>query len=315
MYRNMLVPLDGSELAEEVFPYAEELAGRLDLDLFFLNVCPPNEAELVPVRQAYLDQKTEMVWSRIGEIRTQIGAPANIKTIGAVGRVVVGNPAEEILKFAEENKMDIILMATRGRSGIKPWALGSVAYKVLHASKVPVWLVRGRIPRETIYDEWPRRTILVPLDRSPLAEAALPHAEALAKQRGLEAVEVLLLNVCDPEVFYELVYYTNPGYPPAAPLNYDEYVRREISRAVEESRRYLEKVAARMAAAGVNTRTEVLVGSPAEELIKYTGQNHFQLIVMTSHGHSGFKHLVFGSVAEKIVLQGRNPVFVIMAES
>jgi nucleotide-binding universal stress UspA family protein len=143
----------------------------------------------------------------------------------------------------------------------------------------------------------------------------LPHAEALAKQRGLEAVEVLLLNVCDPEVFYELVYYTNPGYPPAAPLNYDEYVRREISRAVEESRRYLEKVAARMAAAGVNTRTEVLVGSPAEELIKYTGQNHFQLIVMTSHGHSGFKHLVFGSVAEKIVLQGRNPVFVIMAES
>jgi nucleotide-binding universal stress UspA family protein len=180
MYKRMLVPLDGSKLAEEVFPYTRELAGRLDLDLIFLNVCSPNETESLSMRQFYMDKMAEMVRSQTREIQVKTGASQSVKTIEATGKVVIGYPAEEILKYANENSIDIILLATHGHSGVRLWALGSIAYKVLHASKIPVWLVRSGIPEEIVYDRWDRRTIMVPLDGSKLAESALPHAEALA---------------------------------------------------------------------------------------------------------------------------------------
>ena len=65
-------------------------------------------------------------------------------------------------------------MATHGRSGIRRWIMGSVADKVLRASKVPVWLVRAGIPEEIVYVKWPKITVLVPLDGSELAESLLP---------------------------------------------------------------------------------------------------------------------------------------------
>ena len=112
----------------------------------------------------------------------------------------MGYPPDEILRYADENDVDLILMATHGRTGPKRWTMGSVADKILRASKVPVWLVRALIPDETPYDKWPSKTMLVPLDGSELAESVLPHAEALAKQRDTKLLEVVLLRVCEPTV-------------------------------------------------------------------------------------------------------------------
>jgi nucleotide-binding universal stress UspA family protein len=307
----MLVPLDGSKLAEEVFPYARELAGRLDLDLAFLNVCNPHETDLLPIRQFYVDKMVELVRSQTSEIQGITGRPVGAKTIQTISKVVVGYPAEEILKYAEENDVDIILMSTHGYSGIKRWALGSVAYKVLHASKIPVWLVRNGIPEETVYDKWPRRTILVPLDGSKLAESSLPHAEALAKQRGLEAIEILLLSVCQPALVPEAIYYIQTAYPPTLPLKYEDYVQKEKARIQDTCHDYLGDVAKMLESAGVKVRTEVLVGNAAEEIIKYANKNPFQVIVMASHGRSGFNHLAFGSVAEKVLLAVKTPLFLV----
>ena len=109
------------------------------------------------------------------------------------GELAIGYPAEEILRYTEENDVDLIMMASHGLSGVRRWVLGSVADKVLRASGVPVWLVRAGVTEEIAYDKWPSKTILVPLDGSELAEAVLPHAEAVAKQRGAEIIEIVLL--------------------------------------------------------------------------------------------------------------------------
>jgi nucleotide-binding universal stress UspA family protein len=310
MYSKMLVPLDGSKLSEEVFPYARELAGRLGLDLVFLNVCSPQETELLPMRQFYVEKMAEIVRNRILEARGTSGSPERTKTVETIGKVVVGYPAEEILKYAEENNIDIILMSTHGYSGMKRWALGSVAYKVVYASKIPVWLARSGIPNEVVYDKWPKRTILVPLDGSKLAESALPHAEALARQRGVDSIDLLLLSVYAPKID-TATYLFHTDYPPTVPLRYVDYIRQEIDQAKERCETYLKNIANEIVPKDIQVRTKAIRGEASEEIIKYANKNPFQLIVMASHGRSGIKHFAFGSVTEKVLRAVKTPLLLI----
>jgi nucleotide-binding universal stress UspA family protein len=153
MYRNMLVLLDGSELAEAVFKYAQELSGRLNLNLELLHVCTPGEAEQLPMRRAYIEHMAEVLCAGAEEVRTSSGDDATAACIRARGTVVVGSPAEEILKHVDSNDIDLIMMSTHGHSGIKEWDdIGGVASKVLHASKVPVWVVPAELREEIVSD-------------------------------------------------------------------------------------------------------------------------------------------------------------------
>jgi len=310
MYRRMLVPLDGSKLAEEVFFYAGELAGRLDIDMHFLNVCDPDETMLLPMRQVYVEKVAETVKERALKIKADSGEAEGGRQIEVVARVATGYPPEEILKYADENQIDIILMATHGASGVRRWALGSTAHKVLHAASVPVWLVRSGVPENAVHEEWFQRGIMVPLDGSELAETALPHAEALAKQRGLKNVEVTLLRVCEPILISEISFHLAPTIHPT-PLTFEEYVRGEVERVRKRCTKYLNGIAEKLKAKGIRVRIEVLSGNPADEIIRYVTENTFQLIVMASHGRSGLSHLAFGSVAEKVLLSVKIPVLIV----
>jgi nucleotide-binding universal stress UspA family protein len=309
MYKRMLVPLDGSELAEVVFSYAKELAGRLDLDVILFHVYGSEERELVPLHRAYVERAAEIIKCQSEEVRERTGIQPGGKAVEARGELAVGYPAEEILRYADENEIDLILMATHGRSGIKRWAMGSVADKVLSVSKVPVWLVRAGIPEEIVYDKWPTRTILVPLDGSELAESVLPHVEAVAKQRGAELVDVVLLRVYEHPIIPS-------DYPPAMPLSWEEHVEQEMVKARRVSEQYLAGVEKRLKDAGLKVRSEVLVGktiwaNPADEIIDHANRNPFNLIVMATHGRSGLSRWAYGSVAEKVLLGASSPILVV----
>jgi nucleotide-binding universal stress UspA family protein len=314
VFRRMLVPLDGSKLAEETFPYTRELAGRLDLDLDILHVCSPQEIQTVAMCQIYVEKIAESVREQIKTIQANTAGKEPARQIEVRSKVVTGYPAEEILKYAEENNIDIILMATHGASGVRRWAMGSIAYQVLHASKVPVWLVRSGIPQETIYDKWPQRTILVPLDGSKLAEAALPLAEAVARQRGSQNIDILLLSVYAPKVSPPSFYFPLE-YQVSTPLNYPEFIRQQTELARERCEKYLQIIAGELSARGLRVRTAAVMGEAAEEIINYANNNPFQLIVMASHGRSGLRHLTFGSVAEKVLLESKTPVFMVTPSS
>jgi nucleotide-binding universal stress UspA family protein len=313
MYKKMLVPLDGSQLAEETLPYCRQLAGRLDLDLDFIHVCTPSEIQMFSIVRMYVEKTAESVRQQIQDIQTATAGKKGFRAIKVTGKVVTGYPAEEILKYANENKIDIILLATHGASGIRSWAVGSVAYQVLHASKVPVWLVRSGIPEEIVYDKWPRKTLLVPLDGSKLAESALEHAEALVKQRGTEIAEILLLSVFAPSIFSPSNFFLNED-PGSMAVNYSDIARQEADRAKENCEKYLKNIADRLVSKGITVRTAAVLGDAAEEIIKYANTNPFQLIVMASHGRSGLRHLIFGSVAEKVILEAYVPIIVVNSD-
>ncbi len=310
MYERMLVPLDGSKLAEVVFAYATELAGRLSLDVTLLHVCSPKEQESAPMHRAYVERAGETIRHHLEEIQKKAGIQPGSSAVATRGELAVGYPAEEILSYADENDIDLILMATHGRSGIRRWAIGSVADKVLRASKVPVWLVRAGIPEEVVYDQWTRRTILVPLDGSELAESVLPHVEALVKQLGTELVDVILLRVCEPPII-------SSDYPEAImPLSWEEHVEQQMARSKRVSEEYLTKVKKRLKDAGLKVRSEVLVGkpplgNPADEIVDYANRNPFNLIVIATHGRSGISRWAYGSVAARVLLGVSSPLFLV----
>src|ERR1035437_7398175 len=118
MYKNMLVTLDGSELAEVVLSYARELSQRLHFNLVLLNVCEPNKAEALPMCRGYMKYAAEISMSQSTNVRekTDINAKNNPEVRW---EVLTGDPAEEILKYADKNRMDLILMASHGHSGLK----------------------------------------------------------------------------------------------------------------------------------------------------------------------------------------------------
>jgi len=292
MYKRVLVPLDGSELAEVVFSYATELAARLELDLVLLHVADPHERDLLPLHRAYVERAAEVLKRQSEELQKKADIQPKGEGVAARGELAVGHPGEEILECALRHDIDLILMATHGRSGIKRWALGSVADKVLRVSKTPVCLVRAGLSEEIVHDKWPSITMLVPLDGSELAELVIPHVEALTKQLGPKLVDVVLLRVCEPIV-------VPSDYPPTAALTWKEHEEREIARPKTLCEEYLAGVQKRLESLGLRARSVVLQGKPADEITEYCRSNPVNLVVMSTHGRSGISRWAYGSVADR----------------
>ena len=309
MYSRVLVPLDGSELSEVVFPYVKELAARLDIEVIMLHVRSLEEQDKESLYQAYIEHKVEFVQRQMEDVRAEIGG----ELLLVRGENAAGDPAEEILRYVDESEVDLVLMATHGRSGIRRFVMGSVAEKVLQASSVPVLLVPARVSRQIPYDKWPVSKIMVPLDGSELAESVLPHVETLAKQRSAGLLEVVLFIVCEPTVMPDY-------YPPSARFGTPggavhvmprDYAKAEAAKQKIACEQYLIGVKNKLADSGISARVEVRVGKPAEEIIDYVETNPFHIIVMSTYGRSGFGRWAYGSVAAKVLQKSPSPVFLV----
>jgi len=282
MYERIVVPLDGSELAELPLEYVRGLAAGTGAQVILLHACRP---EVERMHRVYLQQIEQVLRSRLED------AGSEGSTVDSA--VLLGHPAEEILTYAEKNKVSLIAMTTHGRSGVRRWALGSVADKVARHSAVPVWLVRSDMPEETIRREWPERRILVLLDGSKRAERVLPYVAGHAKTTG---AEVILLRVFGrPPLFAD--------YATGLQSNWAEHIEQLTASELEECDRYLAGPERRLKDAGVKARSEALLGNAWDEIIDYIERDGFNLVALTSHGRSGIARWALGSVAER-VLQG-----------
>jgi nucleotide-binding universal stress UspA family protein len=149
--------------------------------------------------------------------------------------------------------------------------------------------------------------ILVPLDGSDLAECTLLHVESLVK-RGF-AGEVTLLNIVKVDIpWAEMSQHRHDQ------TAYDiEKLRKQL---FDPSRNYLAKTASKLIAKGINVKTEALEANrPASAIIDYAQKNGMDLIVMATHGHSGFKKLMPGNVAFGVLHESDVPVLLIRPES
>jgi len=297
MYNRMLVPLDGSEMAEVVFPYVKEIASGLGTEVILLHISSQAVKDFQPMIRNYVDHAAEKIQGCA--IKGRPSQPIKIS-----GEFVTGYPADEIIRYAEEKKVDLILMASHGRSGSKRYHVGGTADKILRSAKTPVLLVPAGIPNQVPFDQWPTRSLVVPLDGSELAESVFPHAESLA---GISNAEVILLRVCEPPA---MPTYYSPELS-EIPLHWGQYAQQETARCKEISSKYLADIETRFTAAKIKVRSETLVGKAADEIISYTNKTPYGVIVMATHGRSGLSRLVYGSVAANILVGVSNPILLV----
>ena len=286
MYSKILVPLDGSQLAEQILPYARLIAAAYEIPVELLWV---NDIEVAqwPLRSGreYLRQAAAKYFT----------ASAQINSTEADGK-----PAEVIVRRAESDPDCLIAMATHGMSGIRRWLIGSVASKVAQTALNPLLLIRpveGTDSTASIEI----RTIFVPLDGSGLAEKALPHAVALAKRLKLDMQLVRIYSLpADAYVLGDGIIAEGPAQMRAA--------------IEQEAETYLNGKVETLRAGGwdrvIATATE---GDPASEIIDLASTTAHSLIVMSTHGRSGVGRWVLGSVAEKIIQHSHAPVLLIRA--
>ena len=294
MYEKILVPLDGSELSEVSLPYAEDLAGRLGSAVTLIYVSESLDDPNFHMRKFYLDKIAEAV--RQGAAKHL--QPSEKKKIKVNYDIIVGNPAEEIVKYADKNDVGLIVMSTHGRSGIGRWALGIVADKVVRVASQPVAIIRAKGARADIRERGVLKRMLIPLDGSQEGEAAVPCiADFIAKLKA----EVVLLQVV--ATGYQTM--TAEGY------EYVVYTEQQMESDRSHAKDYLDKMAARLKQPGVTVKTEVKFGTAADEIISFADEIHADMVAMATHGRSGIGRWVLGSVADRVLRAGNTPVLLV----
>lgn len=308
MNRKIVVPLDGSELAERALHYARSPAARIGAEVILLHVCGPEECHceaekctVQPMHRVYVEYTAQMLRNELESVaadRIEIG-----------WEVLVGDPATEIVNYARQQNADRIIMASHGRSGVSRWILGSVAEKVARESPVPVAIIRASA-EEAERSDSPDRKILVLLDGSEMAEQVLPYAIEHAEMSGRE---VFPLRVCDPPdigspFFYHL---TQLEYPPAKPLKREDYVEEVMAKCKDETKEYLARIEKRLKDEGLKVSLEILAGKPSDEIVDYIGKHSFNLITMSTHGRSGLTRWAYGSVADRVLHSATSPLLLV----
>jgi len=277
MYERILVPLDGSKFAEQVFPPVVELARVFGSEVVLVEVCEPEESEYGQACRLYINNEAEQLKKSLQ------GSAANVRTT-----VLEGKAAEQILSYAEKSDISLIIISSHGRSGIAPWSLGGTASKVLHRVGVPLIIVRAKEAPEESTKVALFRRILVPLDGSERSTAVLPYITELPNK--LES-EVVLLRVIEPGKHVHTI----------GGLNYIPYKDQDIDRAKTNAQRYLDNVNSKLTGAKATVKSEVRVGDAAREIIRLATETGCSLIAMSSHGYSGIEAWAHGSVTGKIL--------------
>jgi nucleotide-binding universal stress UspA family protein len=293
MCTNILVPLDGSPLAEAALPYAQWLAerGGASLTLVRATRAPLSlgdagfqERRAVAETEAYLA-------ALAGELvahgfRVQTGVPYG------------GSAAAWIVEEVAMRHADMVVMATHERSGPDRWLHGSVAEAVVGQAGAPVLLIRvPTSPRAVERFRDQRPVLVVPLDGSSLAEAALPGAVNLARTLG---GRILLVGVVPI-----------PGQRVAIVGGEVAFVGSEHTQLVNDTRGYLARIVDHLADIGLTAEALVCQGEPAEAIAEAAAKHSAAAVVMATHGLTGLARTIMGSVAGEVLHRTACPVLLV----
>jgi nucleotide-binding universal stress UspA family protein len=293
VYTKIIVPLDGSPIAESILPYVRTIVRASNTPVELLHVITPVviDAFCDPERPYYIDDvkadMTRHALSYLRPIAASLPEPSSVEC-----EVRVGEPADVIVDEAKPGT--IVVMATHGRSGAQRWLLGSVADEVLHGIRTHLLLARTGYQNDS--KQAVLKTIVVPLDGSPMAEKILPTVAALAKLMSLTVVLMRVYSVAN-------TFYATDEYVPN--------VAKFVERVKREASSYLVKMAEDLKQRGVRQISCLLAeGDGAAEIIEFARRTPENLIAMSTRGRSGMRRIL-GSVTDRVVRYSWDPVLVI----
>lgn len=284
-FQSILVPVDGSPLAEAAVPYAVAIAERARSKVQFVFVYKDGfPLEPIELARQYLLQLTAQARERLGD------SVSSVLLSGAV--------APTLVKQARKIGADLVVITTHGRGGLERAWLGSVTDQLIRRIGIPLFVVRpvAGLPVPTFEP----REILVPLDGSPLAEAALPPAAALAQ---LWDAELALVQIVHP-----LMAAADPAASAAQP-----YDKELTTIAYESATEYVKQAAEPLRNSGVKATGFALIATDlaAHQLRELASPERVSMVAMATHGRGGVRRLLLGSVTDKLVRTAQVPVLVV----
>jgi nucleotide-binding universal stress UspA family protein len=291
----ILVALDFSLASMEALDYAVSLAKQFRAAIHLVHIYPPDEASSVPGAGHLLLQSAEAI-ERVNEELTCIHRkhvptfrPENCYVRG-------GRPYEEIVRLAGEIDAHLIALSTRGYSGLKHLLLGSTAERVVRSAPCPVLVVRKRKLKSKANQPFAIRTILVPTDFSQCSLAGTEYAAFLARKLSATL-----------RLFHAIYPYTNYVF-----IDHAGVRASGLAEAAEETtRQEMDALKQMDFLRGVSVQTKILPGTAVDEICAAASQPDVDLVVTSTHGRTGFRHALIGSVAEHVARYAERPVLVV----
>jgi nucleotide-binding universal stress UspA family protein len=294
-FRKILATTDFSQAAMEGVGVAGWFAQRFSASVLLAHVVEPPPLfsgmdEVVLARETHeVVKSAETQLKRLAKREMQ--SKSNVQM-----SVREGKAFDEIAKLAGERDIDLIVIATRGHTGLKRVWLGSTAERVVRHAPCPVLTVpaRNAVSGRGGVRQVPLKRIVVPIDCSETSVHALPYAEAIADEFG---AEVILLHVMEPFGAEEQ---SKHIYDDAAEGEYEAAAEACLTRLSQESLTRDRRI-----------RTAVRRGVPYQEITRAATAISADLIVLTTRGYTGLKHVLLGSTAERVVRHADCPVLVV----
>jgi nucleotide-binding universal stress UspA family protein len=291
-----MVPIDFSPRSLELLEYARAFAGKFGATVHLAHVYEPDHP-LTNVMGMPLALPPVQVAQGIRRHLKDLAKKYGLDLLPGHAHAIEGRPFEEICQLARRHAIDLILVATRGNTGIKHLLLGSTAERIVRYSPCPVLVVHpGAKDGHPVKPEVNFRKILVPIDFSECSLKGFAYARALAGQ--FEAKLIVLNSVA-------FQYY----------ITSDEYARYDLPLLLEQeeraSRRQMREFMEKTDWEGVEASASLQIGHAGQQVCSQAVDRKVDLIVISTHGATGFKHVLVGSTAEYVVQHATCPVLVV----
>jgi nucleotide-binding universal stress UspA family protein len=294
MFSPILVPLDGSSLAESVLPHVKALAQLNDSQVILVRVLDQYEGcdDSESVDPLDWQIRKAEAWTYLEQVSTRLvesGLQVQIE-------ILEGNAAERIVEYVQLNDISLIVLSSHGQSGLTGWNVSSVVQKVILRARISMMIVRAYVHQSTPLDDIRYRRILVPLDGSQRAESVLPNATAMARSQD---TQVLITHVV-----------RRPEMPRRTPLPVEdiELIERITERNRAEAEKYLAELKSRL---DVNIEMRLLIDpsvtSALHELIE---KEKIDIVYMTAHGFTGDTRRPYGSTVVSFIAYGTTPLLI-----
>lgn len=292
MFEKILIPLDGSPLAQRVLPHALSVAQAFDSEVAFLHVLEQPEnggsGQVDPLdwqlrkaeAQSYLKDVADG-WAGSGVLTDEV--------------LLEGSAPERIIEHADESDVDLIVLSSHGESGLSEWNISSVVQKTIFRAYRSLMLIRA-YNEEVQQEHVTYKRIVLPLDGSQRAECVLPVATKLARAHDAELV--LVHVVAQPFLFHRYQH----------PQEEDALVQKLVRHNEEEAERYLSRLAERIDLPVV--KRQVTADNVAARLQDLVEEEQADLVMLSAHGVSGGNR-PYGSIVTSFIAYGTTPLFII----
>lgn len=298
MLNHLLVPLDGSPLAECVLPHVIAVAPVSNARVTLLHVMQQSQGSgtpaVDPIEWHLQKQNSEKYLDQIVSQLNNSGVPG-------VERVILeGNPANTVIDFARSNNVDLIVLSTHGQSGLSGWNVSSVVQKIMLRAYKSVLLVRAYVPSSGAVTKVRYKRLFVGMDGSPRSEFVLPFAIGLAQHHKSQLVLETVIE--------------KPQSINRFPLSREdeELVNNFVEKNQQAASRYLEQLVQQFTQKDVELQAHVSIGENTIAVLHdLAEESNADLVLLAAHGSSGEKRWPYGSVATSFIAYGNTSLLIL----